>query len=85
MSGAAGPAAGGEAVVLAAEVTAGHDGEAELTLTVRFENGVAAPVVLDAEAGFDVLAACGAAGAADLVGQPWRRVLKGLYPPAAKG
>lgn len=85
MSGAAGPAAGGEAVVLAAEVTAGHDGEAELTLTVRFENGVAAPVVLDAEAGFDVLAACGAAGAADLVGQPWRQVLKGLYPPAAKG
>lgn len=85
MSGAAGPEAGGEAVVLGAEVTAGHDGEAELTLTVRFENGVAAPVVLDAEAGFDVLAACGAAGAADLVGQPWRRVLKGLYPPAAKG
>ena len=39
----------GEAVVVAAEVSAGHDGEAELTLSVRFENGVVAPVVLDAE------------------------------------
>ncbi|MFM1959775.1 MAG: hypothetical protein RL588_1292 [Pseudomonadota bacterium] len=78
MSGAAGPEAGGEAVVLGAEVTAGHDGEAELTLTVRFENGVVAPVVLDSEAGFEALAACGAAGAADLVGQPWRRVIAGL-------
>ena len=68
----------GEAVVLGAEVTAGHDGEAELTLTVRFENGVVAPVVLDSEAGFEALAACGAAGAADLVGQPWRRVIAGL-------
>lgn len=68
-----------EAVVVAAEVSAGHDGEAELTLSVRFENGVVAPVVLDAEAGFDVLAGCGAAGADDLVGRPWRQVLKGLY------
>ncbi len=76
----AGPGGGdGEAVVVAAEVSAGHDGEAELTLSVRFENGVVAPVVLDAEAGFDVLASCGAAGAGDLVGQPWRQILKGLY------
>jgi hypothetical protein len=68
----------GEAVVLGAEVTAGHDGEAELTLTVRFENGVVAPVVLDSEAGFEALAACGAASAAELAGQPWRRVIAGL-------
>ena len=58
----------GEAVVVSAEVSAGHDGEAELTLSVRFENGVVAPVVLDAEAGFDVLAGCRAAGVGDLVG-----------------
>ena len=75
----------GEAVVVAAEVSAGHDGEAELTLSVRFENGVVAPVVLDAEAGFDVLAGCGAAGAGDLVGRPWRQVLKGLYGAGAGG
>ena len=66
-------------MVVAAEVTAGHDGEAELTLSVRFENGVVAPVVLDAEAGFDILAGCGAASADELVGRPWRQVLKGLY------
>lgn len=66
-------------MVLAAEVTAGHDGDAELTLSVRFENGVVAPVVLDAEAVFDILAGCGASSADDLVGQPWRQVLKGLY------
>lgn len=74
-----GPDSGeGVAVVVAAEVSAGHDGEAELTLSVRFENGVVAPVVLDAEAGFDVLAGCGAAGAGDLVGRPWRQVIAGL-------
>lgn len=75
----------GVAVVVAAEVSAGHDGEAELTLSVRFENGVVAPVVLDAEAGFDVLAGCGAAGVGDLVGRPWRQVLKGLYGAGAGG
>jgi hypothetical protein len=75
----------GEAVVVAAEVSAGHDGEAELTLSVRFENGVVAPVVLDAEAGFDVLAGCRAAGVGDLVGRPWRQVLKGLYGAGAGG
>ena len=73
-----GGAQDGEAVVVSAEVSAGHDGEAELTLSVRFENGVVAPVVLDAEAGFDMLAACGASGASELVGQSWRRLLKGL-------
>ena len=81
-----GPGGGdGEAVVVAAEVSAGHDGEAELTLSVRFENGVVAPVVLDAEAGFDVLAGCGASGAGDLVGRPWRQILKGLYGAGAGG
>jgi uncharacterized protein involved in outer membrane biogenesis len=42
------------------------------------ENGVVAPVVLDSEAGFEALAACGAASAAELAGQPWRRVIAGL-------
>ena len=77
-AGATGLGVSGEAVVLGAEVTAGHDGEAELTLTVRFENGVVAPVVLDSEAGFEARAACGASSAAELAGQPWRRVIAGL-------
>lgn len=68
--------------MVAAEVSAGHDGEAELTLSVRFENGVVAPVVLDAEAGFDLLAGCGAGGADELVGRPWRQVLKGVFGDA---
>lgn len=82
MSGPAGVE--GEAVVLAAEVTAGHDGDAELTLSVRFENGVVAPVVLDAEAGFDILAGCDASSVDELVGRPWRHVLKGLYGAAGR-
>ncbi|MDB5482732.1 MAG: hypothetical protein JWO83_3785 [Caulobacteraceae bacterium] len=62
-----------EAVIVAAEITAGHDGRAELLVRVRHENGVVAPVVLDADTGLRLLA--GADDLAALVGRPWREVL----------
>ena len=43
-----------------------------------------APVVLDAEAGFDILAGCDASSVDELVGRPWRHVLKGLYGAAGR-
>jgi len=64
-----------EALIVAAEITAGHDGRAELVIRVRHENGVVAPVVLDGETGFRLLAGRGADDLAALVGRSWRDVL----------
>ena len=60
---------------MAAEITAGHDGRAELVVHVRHENGVVAPVMLDAETGFRLLAGRGANELAALIGRSWREVL----------
>ncbi|MDR3511653.1 MAG: hypothetical protein P4L73_08470 [Caulobacteraceae bacterium] len=67
-----------EAVIVGAEIGAGHDGAAELVLTLRYENGATAPVVLDAETGFSLMRNCGAESLADLAGQSWRNLLEGL-------
>ena len=67
-----------EAVIVGAEIGAGHDGAAELVLTLRYENGATAPVVLDAEAGFSLMRNCRAESLADLAGQSWRNLLEGL-------
>jgi hypothetical protein len=71
-------AAAQEAVVVSAEITGGHDGTAELTVLIRFENGVTAPTVLDGDTGMELMKACGAASLDGLVGQSWRELLKGL-------
>lgn len=68
----------GEAMVLGAEITAGHDGLAELTVRLRFENGVEGPVTLDPETGLDLMRACGAASLDDLAGRSWRDLLREL-------
>jgi hypothetical protein len=66
---------GAEAVIVGAEICAGHDGQAELLVRVRHENGVVAAVTLDGVTGFALLNVEGAGDAASLVGQPWRRIL----------
>ena len=66
----------GEAVIVGAEITAGHDGQAELMVRVRHENGVVAPVVLDGPTGFRLMANQGADDLAALVGRPWRDLLR---------
>ncbi|HWA60174.1 MAG TPA: hypothetical protein VG939_02310 [Caulobacteraceae bacterium] len=68
----------GEAVIVGAEITAGHDGAAELLVRLRYENGVVGPVVLDPATGLDLMRACGADSLAGLVGRPWREIVKGL-------
>ena len=65
----------GEAVVVGAEITAGHDGAADLVLSVRFENGVIAPVVLDSRTGFRLMEVQGAGDLSGLIGRPWRALL----------
>ncbi len=67
-----------EAIIERAEIAAGHDGAAELALSIRYENGVVGQVVLDADTGFSVMRACGAADLQGLIGRSWREVSKGL-------
>jgi hypothetical protein len=66
---------GGEATILGAEITAGHDGQAELVVRVRHENGAVSAVVLDSETGLRLLGASGTGGLDILVGRSWRQVL----------
>lgn len=64
--------------IVSAEIVAGHDGEAELSLSIRYENGVVSQVTLDPETGFDVMRACGASDLAGLQGAAWRDIQKRL-------
>ena len=72
------PAASGDAVIVGADIVAGHDGVAELVVLVRHENGVVATILLDAESGFTLIDAAGPAGLAGLIGRSWRASIKGL-------
>lgn len=67
-----------EAVIASAAVAPGHDGEAELIVTLSHPNGARETIALDAELGFHLMTVCGVPDAAGLVGQPWRRILEGL-------
>ena len=65
-----------EAVIVSAEIAAGHDGDADLIVRVRYENGVVAPVTLDAETAMKLMSACGVSDINQLAGHAWRKVLE---------
>jgi hypothetical protein len=67
-----------DAVIVGADIAAGHDGLAELFLSVRHENGIVGTVVLDSESGFKLIEASGAGSLAGLIGRSWREAIKGL-------
>ena len=73
---AAAPSA--EAVIVGAEIAAGHDGAAELLLSIRYGNGAIAQVALDADTAFSVMRAGGAADLAGLIGRSWDEISRGL-------
>ena len=45
---------------------------------LRYENGVTAPVIVDARVGFSLMRNCGATCLDDLNGQSWRHFLEGM-------
>lgn len=63
-------------VIVAAEVTGGHDGQPELILKIRYENGVVGDAVMENALGVKLLAHCGASHLSELVGQPWQAVIE---------
>lgn len=67
-----------EAVIVGAELAAGHDGEAELVLRIRYPNGVVGSVLLDAETGYALMRNCETDTLDGLAGQSWRKILGGL-------
>ena len=70
----------GEPVIADAIVAPGHDGEAQLVVRLRYENGAVGSVTLDADCARKLMEDCGAASADDLRGQPWQRLLDVLAP-----
>jgi len=66
------------AVVIGAEIAAGHDGAADLVVRLRHENGAEGAVALDTETGFALMRAAGADSLDGLIGRAWLDILKGL-------
>ena len=66
------------AIVVGAELTAGHDGQAELLVRLRHENGVEAPMILDPDTGLALMRGSGADSLSGLIGRAWRDLIKGL-------
>jgi len=77
MSGEPGPAPA-EAVIVGAEMAAGHDGEAEIAVRIRYPNGVVGVVLLDAAAGYALMRSCDIDSLDGLAGQSWRKILEGV-------
>ena len=65
-----------DAVIVAAEIAGGHDGCAEIVVSLRYENGRIARVVLDTAAGLKLMENCGAAQLSELEGHSWREILE---------
>ena len=64
-----------EAVIVGAEIVAGHGGAAELLVRLKHPDGSEHPVLLDEDTGLKLMEACGAASLEDLYGQSWRRIV----------
>lgn len=67
-----------EAVIVGADLAAGHDGQAELVVRILYPNGVVSSVLLDAEAGYALMRNCNIDSLSGLAGQSWRKILEGL-------
>ncbi len=66
------------------EVAAAHDGDAELVVTLTYENGGNAHVPLDDFAARALLAACGKSAPDELIGASWERVRDALIASSAR-
>ena len=69
------PDAMDEAVIVAADIVAGHDGSAELVVRLLYPDGSELPVLLDEDTALKLMEACGASSLEDLYGQSWRRIM----------
>jgi hypothetical protein len=66
-----------EAIIVDAQIVAGHDGTAELVVRLRHPDGSEGPVTLDEDTGLKLMEACGATHLDELAGRSWRLILGG--------
>lgn len=66
------------AVISRVQLGAAHDGDAEMVLTLRYDNGGETAVALDGYAVDHLMNACGATDADGLVGHGWEPVRNAL-------
>lgn len=62
----------------AVSIGAGHDGQADLIVTLRFDNGRTSHVTLDTDAGLRLMRNCNAKDISELVGHSWHGILEGM-------
>lgn len=60
--------------IVAAELAAAHDGEAELVITLQFPGAGISQIRLDADAGDRLLRTCRVADIGGLVGHSWEAI-----------
>jgi hypothetical protein len=68
----------GDAIIVGAEIGAGHDGDAVLIVSLRFGNGRCSRVTLDTDAGQRLMRNCRASDTSQLQGHSWRTILDNL-------
>ena len=66
------------ALISGAAVVGGHDGRAEIEVTLTYDNGGTSTISLDEEACTASLDRAGVSSIDELVGQPWTVVLPAL-------
>lgn len=65
-----------EAIIVGAEMAAGHDGLPELVLRLRHPGGSENLVVLEEELGLALMARCGALHVDQLVNHSWQKIVE---------
>lgn len=68
-------------VIVDALVVAGHDGQAELVIRVRFDNGATGSVTLNALFAQRLMEDCQVESAEELIGQPCQRLFDLMPDP----
>ena len=66
------------------QIAAAHDGEAELVVTLSFDNGGQSLVALDEFAASKLLASCAAESADGLIGASWEKVRDALVASSGR-
>ena len=68
----------GRALITGARVAAAHEGDAELIITLGYENGGKSEVTLDHIASDALMRSCNASRLEDLHGQGWEKIREAL-------
>lgn len=69
--------------IVGAVIAGGHDGQPELIVQVRFENGAVRDIAMENDTGLALMSVCGVDSIDGLTGQPWHKLLEAVGHRAA--